>query len=243
MKLAEELKDIEIAESVAKQARIGSSADFAITLLWIVSLLALVCGIVAALYLSRLIRKPLMDAVAAANAISLGDLNLDVDYYSKDEIGDLARAFNTMTDRLRDLLHREEARAAELEQEVAERKRAEAALKRLNQELDQRVEERTAELAQANEEIQTLNERLKAENLRMTAELDVTRRLQEMLLPSDKELQRIEGVDIAGSENAGRLEQRIMKRPTGIAQLVGKLNDQYTVLGGQADQHDQPDLL
>jgi GAF domain-containing protein len=48
----------------------------------------------------------------------------------------------------------------------------------LYQTLEQKVEERTAQLAKANTEILVLNERLKVENLRMSAELDVTRRLQ-----------------------------------------------------------------
>lgn len=64
--------------------------------------------------------------------------------------------------------------------------------------LEQKVEERTAELAQANAEITILNERLKADNLRMTAELDVTRRLQQMILPKQAELNAISGLDIAG---------------------------------------------
>ncbi|MBN1888743.1 MAG: substrate-binding domain-containing protein [Thermoflexales bacterium] len=55
-----------------------------------------------------------------------------------------------------------------------------------------------ATLEKANAEISTLNERLKAENLRMEAELDVTRRLQQMLLPTEEELLQIEGLDIAG---------------------------------------------
>jgi len=40
--------------------------------------------------------------------------------------------------------------------------------------------------------------RLREENIRMSAELDVSRRLQQMLLPKDKELQHIEALDIAG---------------------------------------------
>jgi len=43
-----------------------------------------------------------------------------------------------------------------------------------------------------------LNEQLKAENVRMVAELDVSRRLQQMLLPKPEELKRIEELDIAG---------------------------------------------
>ena len=39
---------------------------------------------------------------------------------------------------------------------------------------------------------------LKAENLRLATELDITRRLQQMLLPRDKELSAISGLDIAG---------------------------------------------
>ncbi len=50
----------------------------------------------------------------------------------------------------------------------------------------------------AQTEIQALNEQLTTDNVRMTAELDVTRRLQQMLLPTTQELRRIRGADIAG---------------------------------------------
>jgi predicted ATPase/serine phosphatase RsbU (regulator of sigma subunit) len=67
----------------------------------------------------------------------------------------------------------------------------------LYQTLEQKVEERTAQLAKANREILVLNERLKVENLRMSAELDVTRRLQQMILPQQQELESIAGLEIA----------------------------------------------
>lgn len=41
-------------------------------------------------------------------------------------------------------------------------------------------------------------EKLKEENLRLSAELDVTRRLQQMILPKQEELQQIRPLDIAG---------------------------------------------
>jgi len=43
-----------------------------------------------------------------------------------------------------------------------------------------------------------LQRQLKKENLRMRAELEVSRRLQQMLLPTEKELKQIDGLDIAG---------------------------------------------
>ena len=58
--------------------------------------------------------------------------------------------------------------------------------------------ERTAQLAHANEEITALNEQLKEENLRLGAELEVTRRLQQLILPKPEELAAVEGLDIAG---------------------------------------------
>ncbi|TAG91540.1 MAG: HAMP domain-containing protein [Oscillatoriales cyanobacterium] len=53
-------------------------------------------------------------------------------------------------------------------------------------------------LVYANLEITVLNDRLKSENMRMSAELDVTRKIQQMLLPKDRELKAVIGLDIAG---------------------------------------------
>ncbi|MDM8560740.1 AAA family ATPase [Candidatus Parabeggiatoa sp. HSG14] len=71
--------------------------------------------------------------------------------------------------------------------------------------LEQKVDERTAQLAnaniqlaEANHEITILNDQLKSENIRMSAELEVSRRLQQMLLPPSTELSQIESLDIAG---------------------------------------------
>ena len=69
---------------------------------------------------------------------------------------------------------------------------------RLYQTLEDKVAQRTAQLAQANRKISTLNEQLKQENLRMGAELDIARRLQQMVLPSPEELEAIQCLDIVG---------------------------------------------
>lgn len=53
-------------------------------------------------------------------------------------------------------------------------------------------------LVHANLEITVLNDRLKSENMRMSSELDVTRKIQHMLLPKDRELKEVIGLDIAG---------------------------------------------
>jgi sigma-B regulation protein RsbU (phosphoserine phosphatase) len=53
-------------------------------------------------------------------------------------------------------------------------------------------------LMKANHEISLFNENLKQENNRLNAELDVSRRIQQMLLPKESELQIIKELDISG---------------------------------------------
>ncbi len=53
-------------------------------------------------------------------------------------------------------------------------------------------------LVGANQEVNLLNQCLKDENLRMGAELEVTSRLQQMILPKTQELAKITDLDIAG---------------------------------------------
>lgn len=55
-----------------------------------------------------------------------------------------------------------------------------------------------SQLTQAHQEITNLNERLKAENNRLSTELEVTQRLQSMILPKEKELSQISDLEIAG---------------------------------------------
>jgi sigma-B regulation protein RsbU (phosphoserine phosphatase) len=54
------------------------------------------------------------------------------------------------------------------------------------------------ELETANSQILQLNERLQADNIRLKSELDVTKRLQQMILPKSSELESVKGLDIAG---------------------------------------------
>ena len=54
----------------------------------------------------------------------------------------------------------------------------------------------------AQAEIKRLNEQLTRENVRMSSELEVTQRLQKMILPCDEDLRAIAGLDISGHMEA-----------------------------------------
>jgi methyl-accepting chemotaxis protein len=74
------------------------------TTLVIISALAILLGIAAATWISVSISRGLGRAVGTAKAIADGDLSKRMDIQSRDELGDLASAVNTMVERLREVV-------------------------------------------------------------------------------------------------------------------------------------------
>jgi sigma-B regulation protein RsbU (phosphoserine phosphatase) len=121
-------------------------------------------------FIARRFTQPLKTLVSAAYQCQRQNYAVQVPVKSKDEFGQLGAAFNVMA----------------------------TEIKKYTNELEDRVRERTAQLEAANREISALNERLKSENMRLQAELEITRRLQQMILPKEQELKAIANLDIAG---------------------------------------------
>ena len=134
-------------------------------------LLAIIATIVTilALAIAQLLTRPVIYLTQAVAQFTAGNLDMRVKMRSADEIGLLARSFNSMARQIQESFET----------------------------LEDKVKERTAELANANQEIIALNEKLKVDNLRLGAELNVARHIQQMILPNPEELE-IDGLDIAG---------------------------------------------
>ncbi len=90
---------------------------------------AVVLAVVSALFVTRTIAAPLTGLAETATDIAAGNLDRRACATRQDEIGTLARAFNSMTAQLQDLI-------TNLEERVAERTRA---LRRANETLEQRA--------------------------------------------------------------------------------------------------------
>lgn len=136
----------------------------------LVGAVSLVAIFMTVWWLSRRMTAGLIDLTVAATHLGDKQYGTRVDIRSRDEIGQLGIVFNAMS----------------------------AEIERYTTKLEDLVEERTNELEQANREVIELNRRLKAENLRMSAELDVARKLQMMVLPKEHELSSIPELEIAG---------------------------------------------
>lgn len=83
----------------------------------LLALLVFVVGTFSALALAQIISGPIIRLTAAAEQVTAGDLSVQASVETGDEIGTLARTFNTMTAQLRDLI-------GTLEQRVADRTKA-----------------------------------------------------------------------------------------------------------------------
>ena len=73
-------------------------------MLAIMSLLSILIGIGASILITRGIRKPIADALAALNNIAVGDLTISIDAASKDETGQLMAAMKSMVEKLREVV-------------------------------------------------------------------------------------------------------------------------------------------
>lgn len=137
----------------------------------ILSLVALIVAIALGILSASWISSPIFQITQASEDIASGNLDQQVkESYPIVEIKKLAHSFNRMAGQLADSFET----------------------------LEDKVEERTTELATANSEISALNQRLKTENIRMSAELEVIREMQQLILPKPAELAAIIELDIAG---------------------------------------------
>ncbi len=134
----------------------------------LVILLSFALAIVFGIYLSKRITKPIIDLRDATRKISKGNLEVKIESKSKDEIGQLSRAFDRMTINLKrsrnlleeysaNLMKKVKERTAELDKKVKESERQMVATLNLAEDLEATsidLKEEVAERKQAEEKIQ-----------------------------------------------------------------------------------------
>ena len=127
----------------------------------------IVVGALLAFLLGQYIARPIRTLVAATQRVAEGRYEFTASRTRRDEIGELATAFEKMTVALSESNSRLKERSDQLmsskvalEAEVSHRKGTEAELRTAQSELEERVEERTAALRGSEEEARALSRKL-----------------------------------------------------------------------------------
>ena len=115
-------------------------------------------GILFTIILNRILLRPIEKLVTATEIVARGELLYTVDIRSRDEIGDLARAFNQMTLQLKesrsDLEKKVEDRTHQLEENIKELNRARTSTLKMLEDL----QSAKRELEMANRELREMDE-------------------------------------------------------------------------------------
>jgi len=169
----------------------GTEADRIRTLGYIclgIVLASVVLSVVLAIGIARWLGRPIAQLRDGAEQVRDRNFDFTIKVHSNDELGLLAETFNAMVADIRNYSQALEAQNEVLEARVADRTKA--------------LEAEQVKLQQANAQITELNQKLKAENLRMSAQLEVARQLQQMILPREEELQHVPELEIAAGMDA-----------------------------------------
>jgi signal transduction histidine kinase len=121
----------------------------------IVIVIALLAALLLSQWLQEVVTRPLLAIAKVAGEVAeQRNFSLRAERLSDDEIGILAESFNTMLAEIDRATRELEASNRDFAAEVAERRRAEGEIQRLNVELEKRVKERTAQLEYTNAELE-----------------------------------------------------------------------------------------
>lgn len=76
-------------------------ADNAMIIMFVVVILGVIIAIALGIFISRIISRPVLKMVEAADKLALGDVDVNVESNTKDEIGNLANSFSHMIANIR----------------------------------------------------------------------------------------------------------------------------------------------
>ncbi|CAG7641492.1 hypothetical protein PAESOLCIP111_04237 [Paenibacillus solanacearum] len=163
--------DAKIDEFTALQQQVldQGNNDASVTVqhvkLWVTLLgaIAILLGIIIALYIGRSISKPVVAIAEAAGRIASGDLTAEeIRIHNRDEIGDLASSFNQMTRNLRDLIYQvgsnAEQVAASAEELTASAEQTTKATEQITATMQQVTTDIEKQFQSMEENSQTVNE-------------------------------------------------------------------------------------
>jgi methyl-accepting chemotaxis protein len=170
----------------------------------IVILLSAVIIAVLAVIIARSIANPMLKGVAFAQAVAAGDLNQTLEVKTKDEVGDLANALNTMVTNLKDMVGKIRSTSSQLASAASEISTGSAQLTRSAHTQASSAEETSSTMVQMAASIQTVANN--ADSLATNAD-EVSSSVQELGASSEQVAKSAEVMASSVSETSATIEQ------------------------------------
>ncbi len=211
---------IELKKDQAKERYTDSGATYASSRTVTIGLAVggMLLGLGIGWGISRMIAKPLNQAVGVLQAVAAGDLTKRLEVDTKDEVGQMATALNTAIEKLR-AAEEAKARRAKEDAERAEQDRQQA----------ERQRQQEREEAQRKQE-QADKERREAEELR--AKVDTV--LEVVTAAADGDLTR--EVSVTGEDPIGQVGRALVQLLSNLRSSVGAIAGNAQALAGASEE-------
>ena len=218
-KLDELLKSLK-EEATARKASGQVSFDVGFLVLTVVGVFSLALAVVLSLLLIRMIRRPLVEAVALASAISQGDLTRKVNPHSllsRDELGRLMKGLHTMQEDLASSVRQIDASSM--------------ALGTVGEQLDKAIGDTVAAVGSIAQTVEAVNDRVSNQAASVT---ETSATVAQIVLSIEGLQDDIENQASAVTESSASIEQ-MMSNIQSVSKNVGKMSEEFTKLMAASD--------
>lgn len=175
----------------------------------------IIIAVILGVYIARIISKPINNMVKTADGLALGDVSVDVEVNTKDEIGKLASSFKTMIDNIRaQALIAEQIADGNLTVDVAVRSEKDLLGKKLA-DLVQNNNEILTEIAAAADQVAVGSKQISDSSVILSQGATEQASAIEELTAS---LEEISAQTQLNAENAGQANKLVLEAKTDAAQ-------------------------
>ena len=209
----------------------------------IFSFFAIISSILMCMGLARSIMKPLNEFSRAANRISEGDLTKDVDFSSKDELGNLAGYFNTMTENLRSLTGQVQAFSSKVASTAHELSASSQEIKASTDQISCNTQDIAGDAGEQSEKLTNISDTLKEMSEIIKQVSTGSQRAADVAMDSSNSAKKISGMSNEIVSKMKDIKVTVANSAEVIKKLDGNSEKIGQIVGVITDIADQTNLL
>ncbi|VVB88094.1 Sensory rhodopsin II transducer [uncultured archaeon] len=234
-KALEELQTAQNTQMKASEETAKATEKSAILMMVVISIIAAIIGLGTGLYISRSITKPVDSMLQASNKVAAGDLTVEIKSDSKDEVGQLSQAIQSMTESLKGVLGKVQnsammvsSTAQELSASSEEMKASTDQISSTTQDIAQGVSQQASKLLEVSRAMKEMAESVQqvAANSQKAAEGagDANKTAQEVGKKSSEVAQKMTEIK-ATVDNSGVVIKDLDSKSQKIGEIIGVITN------------------